>query len=163
MRKVIIPLIALILLISGCSKEVIYSLDDISNGDKVGDFAIDGKYMSDDKREVSFELNGEGTIEGELQYGSGLHEDRFLIISEKSSYDSISIDIKFEDEYIFRPTFKVFVIRNEEMIDDELKDYLIAGNKKSVKVKVDQLIHWSRRESEFFNLISIKEVTIDWR
>lgn len=161
MRKVIIPLIALILLISGCSKEVIYSLDDISNGDKVGDFAIDGKYMSDDKREVSFELNGEGTIEGELQYGSGLHEDRFLIISEKSSYDSISIDIKFEDEYIFRPTFKVFVIRNEEMIDDELKDYLIAGNKKSVKVKVDQLIHWSRRESEFFNLISIKEVTID--
>lgn len=161
MRKVIIPLIALILLISGCSKEVIYSLDDISNGDKVGDFAIDGKYMSDDKREVSFELNGEGTIRGELQYGSGLHEDRFLIISEKSSYDSISIDIKFEDEYIFRPTFKVFVIRNEEMIDDELKDYLIAGNKKSVKVKVDQLIHWSRRESEFFNLISIKEVTID--
>ncbi len=161
MKKVIIPLIALILLLSGCSKEVIYSLDDISNGDKVGDFAIDGKYMSDDKREVSFELNGEGTIRGELQYGSGLHEDRFLIISEKSSYDSISIDITFEDEYIFRPTFKVFVIRNEEIIDDELKNYLIAGNKKSVKVKVDQLIHWSRRESEFFNLISIKEITID--
>src|SRR5690606_34299940 len=108
-----------------------------------------------------FELNGEGTIQGELQYGSGLHEDRFLIISDKSSYDDISIDITFEDEYIFRPNYKVFVIRNEEMIDDELKDYLKAGNNKSVKVKVDQLIHWSRWESEFFNLITIKEVNID--
>lgn len=161
MKRVLILFIVLTLILSGCAKEEVYLLDDLNNGDKVGDFAIDGKYMSDDKREVSFELNGEGTIRGELQYGSGLHEDRFLIISEKSSYDSISIDIKFEDEYIFRPTFKVFVIRNEEMINDELKDYLIAGNKKSVKVKVDQLIHWSRWESEFFNLISIKEITID--
>lgn len=161
MKRGFLFLIVLLFILQGCTRDKEYKLDELNVGDEINGFKVESKYLSEDKREAAFELRGESIIEGELQYGSGLHEDQFVIITQKTDYDDVNIDILFVDEHVFRPSFKVLVIRNADVFSDELKDFLKSGNIRKVKLKAELLMHWSQWESEYINLVTVIEVLED--
>jgi|GEM_PF-5572599 len=160
-KLLLILILIPILIIGGCTKEKEYNLKDLNNGDKVEDFSIEEIFISEDKREVTFVLSGEAVVEGVLAFGSGLHENLFVLEAEDSPYSKVKINVDFVDNALWQPTFDYFLITNQEILGEELMQYVQAGNTKKVKLKVSSMRLWARWESENEKVLTIEEVIED--